>query len=336
MAILLTGGLGFIGSHTAVTLLNAGYEILIIDNLSNSKLEVLRKIEDLTKKRVDFIKTSLSNSSVIEKALVDYNIDSVIHFAGDKSVSESVTDPIGYYNNNIVESIILLKTLDKCSVKNLIYSSSATVYGIPKKLPICENHPTNPLNPYGRSKLFMEEIFSDTCRSDKSWNIISLRYFNPVGAHTSGLIGESPLGIPNNLMPRIINVALGKEQLLPVYGKDYKTPDGTGIRDYIHVMDLAEAHMSANTFLLQNPGYEFFNIGTGKGFSVIELIKFVEIASKKEIKYEFYPRRSGDVSISFANPSKANKILNWASKRGIEDMCSSAWNYAKNNVINEE
>ena len=326
--IFLTGGAGYIGSHTAVILLEAGYDVVIYDNLSNSKVEAINRIEKITGKRPEFIKGDIRDKKALEKALE--GCDAVIHFAGLKAVGESVEKPLEYYNNNVCGSIALFEVMKKKGIKKIVFSSSATVYGDPKKLPLTEDHPLNPVNPYGRTKYMIELILKDLYNSDKNWHIAILRYFNPVGAHESGLIGEDPQGIPNNLMPYISQVAVGKREYLRVFGNDYDTIDGTGVRDYIHVIDLAIGHLKALE-KLETIGYEVYNLGTGRGYSVLEVIKAFEKASGKKIPYKFVERRPGDVAECYADPSKANKELNWKAKYDIDKMCADSWNWQKKN-----
>ena len=325
--ILLTGGMGYIGSHTAVVLLEAGYEVVLYDNLSNSVVDVKDKIQEITNKKVAFVEGDVLNTELIVKTLKDYNIDSVIHFAGLKAVGESVEKPIEYFENNIAGSISLLKAMKKADVKKIVFSSSATVYGEPEYLPYDEEHPTSAVNPYGRSKLHIEEMLKDVCNSQKDFSAICLRYFNPVGAHESGLIGEDPKDIPNNLMPYIAQVASGKLKELNIFGDDYPTQDGTGVRDYIHVVDLASGHMSALNFLDDNPGWHAFNLGTGTGVSVLELVKTFEEVNQLTIPCKITPRRSGDVAESYSDSSKAKTLLHWSAKKDIGDMCRDTWKF---------
>ena len=325
--ILLTGGMGYIGSHTAVHLLEAGYEVVLYDNLSNSDIGVKDKIQEITNKKVSFIEGDVLNTELLTETLKDYNIDSVIHFAGLKAVGESVEKPIEYFENNIAGSISLLKAMKKADVKKIVFSSSATVYGEPEYLPYDEEHPTSAVNPYGRSKLHIEEMLKDVCNSQKDFSAICLRYFNPVGAHESGLIGEDPKDIPNNLMPYIAQVAEGKLKELNIFGDDYPTQDGTGVRDYIHVMDLASGHMSALNFLDDNPGWHAFNLGTGTGVSVLELVKTFEEVNQLTIPYKITTKRSGDIGECFSNSNKANMLLNWSVEKDIGDMCRDTWKF---------
>jgi UDP-glucose 4-epimerase len=326
-SILLTGGMGYIGSHTAVELLEAGYEVVLYDNLSNSDVGVKDKIQEITNKKVAFVEGDVLNTEFIVKTLKDYNIDSVIHFAGLKAVGESVEKPIEYFENNIVGSISLLKAMKKTGVKKIVFSSSATVYGEPEYLPYDEEHPTSVVNPYGRSKLLIEEMLKDVCNSQKDFSAICLRYFNPVGAHESGLIGEDPKDIPNNLMPYIAQVASGKLKKLNIFGDDYPTQDGTCVRDYIHVMDLARGHVSALSYSEDSSGWHAFNLGTGSGVSVLELVKTFEKVNQLTIPYKITPRRSGDIAEFFSNSNKANMLLNWSAEKDIGDMCCDTWKF---------
>ena len=327
MNILLTGGAGYIGAHTAVALVNAGHKLIIFDNLSNSSKTVIALLVEITKSEIILIEGDIRNSSLLESTLFNFNIDAVIHFAGLKSVCESVVNPIAYYDNNVGGTISLLRAMSLANVKILIFSSSATVYGVPQYLPIDEGHPISSTNPYGRSKCQIEDILKDVSSSDSSWKILCLRYFNPVGAHSSGLIGEDPKGVPNNLMPYIAQVASGRLTALSVYGGDYPTYDGTGIRDFIHVMDLAEGHLAALNYVLDKPGWDAINLGTGQGCSVIEVLTKFSAISNKDIPYQIVGRRPGDVAACFAKVDKAASLLGWASKRALNDMCESAWSW---------
>lgn len=326
--IFLTGGAGYIGSHTAVVLLNAGYEVVIYDNLSNAKYEVINRIGKITGKRPRFIKGDIKDADTLEKAIA--GCDAVIHFAGLKAVGESVEKPLAYYDNNVCGALSLFKVMQKKNIKKIVFSSSATVYGAPQALPITEDHPLTPVNPYGRTKYMIEEILKDLYNSDKSWHIAILRYFNPVGAHESGFIGEDPQGIPNNLMPYISQVAIGKREHLRIFGNDYDTPDGTGIRDYIHIMDLAKGHLKALE-KLEEIGCEVYNLGTGRGYSVLEVVKAFEKASGRKIPYKFTDRRPGDVPVCYADPSKAQKELGWKAEYDIDKMCQDTWNWQSKN-----
>ena len=332
MSILVTGGAGYIGSHTAVELLNSGRDIVIIDNFSNSKKEVLENIKEITKKDFKFYEIDYLNRKELEKVFEENEIEAVLNFAGYKAVGESVKKPIEYYTNNISGALVLLDTMKKYNVKKFIFSSSATVYGEPEKVPITEEFKTGgTTNPYGTTKLFIEQILKDIYKSDNSWDICILRYFNPVGAHESGLIGEEPQGIPNNLMPYIVRVAAGKLQELSVFGNDYPTPDGTGVRDYIHVVDLAKGHVLALKKLdEEKQGLFIYNLGTGKGYSVLDMVKAFEKATGKNVPYKIAPRREGDIAECYANPKKAEVELGWKAEKTLEDMCRDSWNYINN------
>ena len=323
--VLLTGGLGYIGSHTTVTLIKAGHKVVIYDNLSNSKTSVLDRLKTITGKKPTFIEGDVRDSASLEEVLKTHKIDAVIHFAGLKAVGESVEKPIDYYDSNVTGTISLLKAMYATKVKTLIFSSSATIYGNPQYLPLDEAHPTSATNPYGRSKIQNEEILADVAQSDTSWRIVCLRYFNPVGAHDSGLIGEDPNDIPNNLMPYIAQVANSKLPRLNIFGDDYDTKDGTGIRDYIHVMDLAEGHKAALDFLENNTGWHAINLGTGTGYSVFEMVKAFETASQKAVPYKIAPRRAGDIGACYAKAEKAKQQLGWQATRSLEAMCTSTW-----------
>ena len=329
MAVLLPGGAGFIGSHTAVELLNAGKEIIIIDNFSNSKPEVLESIKKITGKDFKFYEMDYLDEEKLEKVFEENNIEAVLNFAGFKAVGESVKKPIEYYKNNISGALVLLETMKKHNVKKFIFSSSATVYGEPEKVPITEEFKTGgTTNPYGTTKLFIEQILKDIYASDNSWDICILRYFNPVGAHESGLIGEEPQGIPNNLMPYIVRVANGELKELSVFGNDYNTPDGTGVRDYIHVVDLAKGHVKALEKLdRKQNGLYIYNLGTGKGYSVLDMVKAFEKATGKKVPYKIAPRREGDIATCYAEPKKAKEELGWQAEKTLEDMCKDSWNY---------
>lgn len=327
MKILLTGGLGYIGSHTAVQLLEAGEDVIIVDNLSNSKRSVKGKIEKITGKKVDFYKYDLRNEARLRKIFSENKIDAVIHFAGLKAVGESVEKPIEYYENNLESTINLLKVMREFGVKNLVFSSSATVYGKAESMPIFEDFPTGATNPYGRTKLFIEEILKDVCVADKSFNVAILRYFNPVGSHESGLIGENPNGIPNNLMPYISRVAVGKLKELSIFGNDYNTKDGTGVRDYIHVVDLADGHLAALKKLRTNCGLVIYNLGTGTGYSVLDMVNAYNNCCGDKVKYKFAPRRAGDIDECYASPDKALNELGWKATRTLDQMCSSTHHF---------
>lgn len=329
MAILLPGGAGYIGSHTAVELLNAGKEIVIIDNFSNSKPEVLDKIKQITGKDFKFYEMDYSNKEELNKVFTENKIDAVLNFAGYKAVGESVKKPIEYYMNNISGALVLLDVMRAHNCKKFIFSSSATVYGDPATVPITEDFPTGgTTNPYGTTKLFIEQILKDIYNSDNSWDICILRYFNPVGAHESGLIGEEPQGIPNNLMPYVARVAAGILPELSVFGNDYDTPDGTGVRDYIHVVDLAKGHVKALEKLdKEHEGLFIYNLGTGTGYSVLDMVKAFEKATGKEVKYKIAPRRPGDIAKCYADPAKAKIELGWVAEKNLDDMCKDSWHY---------
>ena len=332
MKILLPGGAGYIGSHTAVELLNAGYEVVILDDFSNSKPEVLDSIKKITGKDFKFYEMDYADRTKLEKVFEENKIDAVLNFAGYKAVGESVQKPLEYYTNNISGCLVLLDTMRKYGCKKFIFSSSATVYGEPEKIPLTEDCKTGgTTNPYGTTKLFIEQILKDLYKSDNSWDIGILRYFNPVGAHESGLIGEEPQGIPNNLMPYIARVAAGKLKELSVFGNDYNTPDGTGVRDYIHVVDLAKGHVNMLQKLdKEGKGLFIYNLGTGKGYSVLDMVKAFEKATGKKVPYKIAPRRAGDIAECYADPTKAKKELGWEATKTLEDMCLDSWNYVKN------
>lgn len=336
MKVLLTGGAGYIGSHTAIVLAAAGHGVVLYDNLSNSDISAVDRIEAITGRRPPFVKGDIRDTDAMRRVLSEHQIDVVIHFAGLKAVGESVHKPIDYFSNNVEGTIRLLEAMRAEGVRRLVFSSSATVYGEPHYLPLDEKHPTSATSPYGRCKLHIEEILHDVHRSDPAWQIICLRYFNPVGAHASGLIGESPSGIPNNLMPFIAQVAQGVRQELQVFGDDYATPDGTGVRDYIHVMDLAEGHRAAIDCLSHNPGWTAINLGTGRGYSVLEMVRAFEAASQRTVPFRIAPRRSGDVAACYANPHKARDLLGWTAKHDLDAMCASTWRYQKNIAANQE
>ncbi len=329
--ILITGGTGYIGSHTVVELLNRGESVLILDNLCNSSLKVLDRVEQICGRRPDFIKADIRDRDALSEVMAKHPIQSVIHFAGLKAVGESVTQPLAYYENNVLGSINLFQAMAEHGVKQLVFSSSATVYGDPHTVPIQECFPLSATNPYGRTKLMIEEILRDLGLAEPSWRIAILRYFNPVGAHVSGLIGESPNGIPNNLMPYVSQVAVGKREKLSVYGNDYPTPDGTGVRDYIHVVDLALGHLAALDALARESGVLTVNLGTGRGYSVLEMVRAFEKASGRPVPYQVVDRRTGDIATCFADPAFAQKKLGWQAVRGIEAMCDDAWRWQVNN-----
>lgn len=327
MNILLTGGAGYIGSHTAVVLSQAGHEVVLLDNFCNSNRRILERIHKILGKSLICIETDVRDTKSVEKVLRDYKVDAVIHFAGLKAVGESVANPTLYYANNVQGSISLLQAMQNTDIRALVFSSSATVYGKPEYLPYDEDHPTKPMNPYGKTKLQVEQILCDMVNSDPRWKVVILRYFNPVGAHESGLIGEDPSGVPNNLMPYLAKVASGEYPHLNIFGDDYETRDGTGERDYIHVMDLAEGHMAALDFLANNPGVETINLGTGKPYSVLELTNEFEKVSGKILNKVIKQRRPGDLPVYFAEVKKAQSLLNWYSKRNLENCCESVWKH---------
>ena len=327
MKILVTGGLGYIGSHTCVELLNAGYEVVVVDNLCNAKAEVGERVRKITGRDFAFIKADIRDRAAMEAAFGAHKVDAVIHFAGLKAVGESVEQPLRYYDNNVTGSVVLCETMQKFGVKSMVFSSSATVYGDPETVPITEDSPLHATNPYGRSKLMIEEILRDVFVSDASWRIALLRYFNPVGAHESGLIGEDPNGIPNNLLPYIAQVAEGRREKLSVYGGDYPTPDGTGMRDYIHVVDLALAHVAAIDKLKKGAGIFTYNLGTGRANSVLEMVRAFEKASGKTIPYQIVARRPGDIATCYADPHLAAEELGWTATRNVEQMCADAWRW---------
>lgn len=332
MAILVTGGAGYIGSHTCVELLNAGFEVVVLDNLSNSSEESLRRVENITGKKVTFYKADLLDKPAVEKIFEVEHIDSVIHFAGLKAVGESVEKPLEYYHNNITGTLLLCDVMRKHGVKNIVFSSSATVYGDPAFVPITEECPKGQItNPYGQTKSMLEQILTDLHVADSEWNVVLLRYFNPIGAHKSGLIGEDPKGIPNNLVPYIAQVAVGKLSCLGVFGDDYPTHDGTGVRDYIHVVDLAVGHVKALKKIDENAGVTIYNLGTGKGYSVLDVVGAYAKACGREIRYEIKPRRAGDIASCYADPEKARKELGWVAERGIEEMCEDSWRWQSSN-----
>ena len=331
MSILVTGGAGFIGSHTAVELLNKGYDVIIVDNLVNSKESVIDSIKKITGKTPKFYKVDLLDKEKVNK-IFDENkdIEAVIHFAALKAVGESVEKPILYYENNLQSTLVLVRAMQDHNVKRIVFSSSATVYGDPAKVPITEDMPVGAAtNPYGETKVMIERILTDIYNADHEWSVMLLRYFNPIGAHESGLIGEAPNGIPNNLMPYINQVALGKLDHLRVFGNDYDTPDGTGVRDYIHVVDLAKGHIKAIERCEKTTGVETYNLGTGIGYSVLDIVKNFEKATGIKIKYEIAPRRAGDIAECYADPTKAEKILGWKAEKNLEQMCKDSWNFTK-------
>lgn len=330
--ILVTGGAGFIGSHTCVELLNSGYEVAIIDNFCNSSPDVLDKIREITKKDFKFYEADLLDREKVKKIFEENTIDAVIHFAGLKAVGESVEKPMEYYHNNIGSTLILTETMAKYGCKKIVFSSSATVYGNPKTVPIKEDFPLHTTNPYGSTKLMIENILTDIHTADNEWSIALLRYFNPIGAHKSGLIGENPNGIPNNLVPYISQVAVEIRDHLNVFGDDYDTPDGTGVRDYIHVVDLALGHIKAVEKISDTTGVKIYNLGTGKGYSVLEVLHAYEKACGKTLKYEIAPRRSGDIAMCYADTEKSKTELGWTAERGIDEMCEDSWRFTQMNL----
>lgn len=331
MNILVTGGAGYIGSHTTIELINEGYEVIIADNLCNSSSIVIDRIEEITGKKVKFYEIDTRDQKKLRKIFEENKIDAVIHFAALKAVGESVEKPLDYYNNNLVNTITVLELMREFGVDKFVFSSSATVYGSPKSCPIKEDFPLSTTNPYGNTKLMIEDILRDICKVNKDFNVAILRYFNPIGAHESGLIGEEPNGIPNNLMPYITKVAIGQLKELSVFGDDYDTPDGTGVRDYIHVVDLAIGHVKALEKLNQNPGLVTYNLGTGRGYSVLDLVKAFENASGVKIPYKIVGRRAGDIAMCYADPTKAEKELGWLAKYDVNKMCKDSWNWQSKN-----
>ena len=331
MKILVSGGTGYIGSHTCVELLNKGYEVVAFDNLYNSKIDVVDRVEKITGRKLVFYKADMLDKESMRPIFEEHKFDAVIHFAALKAVGESVQKPLAYYKNNISGSLNLCELMNEYGCKRIIFSSSATVYGAPKTVPITEDFPLSTTNPYGSTKLMLERIFSDFCVPDPEWSVVLLRYFNPIGAHESGLLGESPNGIPNNLMPYIAQVAIGKLECLGVFGNDYPTHDGTGVRDYIHVVDLSLGHLKALAKIRKDKGVDAYNLGTGKGYSVLDVVAAFEKASGKKVKYQIKPRRPGDIAECYANPEKAKKLLGWEAIYGIEEMCRDSWNFTQKN-----
>ena len=329
--ILVTGGAGYIGSHTCLLLLEAGFEVVVVDNLSNSSLESLRRVEKLTNQFVRFYKVDITDQAALEKVFEEHTFDSVVHFAGLKAVGESSQIPLTYYQQNVYGSICLLKVMQANNCKRIVFSSSATVYGDPASVPIKEDFPISATNPYGRTKLFIEEILRDQSVADDQWQIVLLRYFNPVGAHISGQIGEHPQGIPNNLMPYISQVAVGQRDKLSVFGNDYQTPDGTGVRDYIHVVDLSDAHVKAIQKINGLKGVTTLNLGTGNGYSVLDMVKAFETGSGKKVPYEIVARRPGDIAECWADPSLAKEVLGWQAEKGLQQMIDDTWRWQSQN-----
>lgn len=330
MKCLITGGAGYIGSHTCVELLDAGYELVVLDNLSNASQEALFRVEQITGKTFTFVKGDIRSAADLDKVFTENNIQAVVHFAGLKAVGESVAEPVRYYDNNVVGTIRLLEAMERHDCRRLVFSSSATVYGDPASVPIQEYFPLSATNPYGRSKLMIEDMLRDLHKADPRWSIALLRYFNPVGAHASGLIGEDPQGIPNNLMPYVAQVAVGKRKKLSVFGGDYPTPDGTGVRDYIHVVDLAVGHLKALE-AQEQPGLLTVNLGTGVGYSVLDMVTAFENASGRSVPYDIVERRPGDVAQCYADPALAEERLGWRASLGLADMCQDAWRWQSNN-----
>ncbi len=331
MSILVTGGAGYIGSHTCLEMLNAGYDIIVVDNLDNSSEESLKRVEQITGKSLRFYQEDVRNKQALRHIFQENTIEAVIHFAGLKAVGESVRKPVAYYDNNLISTLVLLEVMAEFGVKRIVFSSSATVYGVATEMPLVEGMPLGAINPYGRTKYFIEEILRDVFVADPTWSIALLRYFNPIGAHKSGLIGEDPKGIPNNLMPYISQVAVGKLEKLHVFGNDYHTVDGTGVRDYIHVVDLAIGHVKATAWALANTGCEPFNLGTGNGTSVLQLRDAFVKATGVDVPYVIDPRRPGDPDEVYANAEKAERVLGWKAQYGIVDMCEDTWRWQKNN-----
>lgn len=332
MKILVTGGAGYIGSHTLIELLNAGHSVLVLDNLSNSNPESLARVERITGQKVGFVQGDIRDSALLDKLFTEHEISSVVHFAGLKAVGESVREPLKYYDNNVYGSQVLFAAMAKAGVFSLVFSSSATVYGEPAEIPISENCPlARPTNPYGRSKLMVEDILRDLAVADSRWRVALLRYFNPVGAHESGIIGENPNGIPNNLMPYVLQVAVGKLPRLSVFGGDYPTHDGTGVRDYIHVVDLAQGHVAALDYLTKDTGVHVWNLGTGVGYSVLDMVKAFQTANGVEVAYQITDRREGDIATCYSLPSKAERELGWKAQLGLEQMMRDSWRWQKNN-----
>lgn len=331
MKVLLTGGAGYIGSHTAVEMLNAGYDVVIADNFDNSSPKVIDRIEKITGKRPSLYELDVADRAAVDAMFAAEDFDAVVHFAGLKAVGESCSIPVRYYRNNIDTTLTLLETMQKYGVYNFVFSSSATVYGIPEEVPLKEGMPTSCTNPYGWTKYMNEQILTDAAVADKNLSVVLLRYFNPIGAHQSGLIGENPNGIPNNLMPYITQVAVGKLEKLGVFGNDYPTPDGTGVRDYIHVVDLARGHLKAIEYAARHKGTEIFNLGTGTGYSVLDIVNAFIRVNNVDIPYDIKPRRPGDIAECYADPTKAKDGLGWTAEYGIDEMCRDSWNWQKNN-----
>ena len=336
MKILVTGGIGYIGSHTCVELLKQGMEVVVFDNLYNAKIDVVDKIKEITGKEITFYQADMRDKESMRPIFEENKIDAVIHFAGLKAVGESVEKPLLYYQNNITGTLNLCELMKEYDCKKMIFSSSATVYGAPKTVPIKEDFPLHTTNPYGTTKLMLEQILTDFCKADPDWHVILLRYFNPIGAHESGLIGESPNGIPNNLMPYITQVAIGKLPYLRVFGDDYDTPDGTGVRDYIHVVDLAKGHVNAVEAIMQKSGVSIYNLGTGIGYSVLDIVKAFEKANGITIPYQIQGRRAGDIAVCYANAQKAYEELGWKAEYDLDDMCRDTWAWQSKNPMGYE
>jgi len=331
MHVLVTGGAGYIGSHTVLELLKAGHRVTVVDNLSNASRESLRRVEELTGGTVAFRAVDILDKAALTGVVEGAGIDAVIHFAALKAVGESVAQPLRYYQNNITGTLVLCEVMQACGIRNIVFSSSATVYGDPASVPITEDFPLQATNPYGRTKLMMESVLGDIQKADPSWNVVLLRYFNPIGAHASGRIGEDPAGIPNNLLPYVAQVAVGRLARLQVFGDDYPTPDGTGVRDYIHVVDLARGHLKALDALATQPGLLVCNLGTGRGYSVLEVVKAFEAASGRPVPYQVVSRRAGDIAECYADPAYAGKVLGWKAELGLDEMCRDAWNWQSKN-----
>lgn len=332
MNVLLTGGAGYIGTHTCIELINAGHTVVVADNFSNSSPKAIERVEEITGKKIPLYNIDVCDVETLDKLFAENKIDAVIHFAGLKAVGESCEIPVAYYRNNLDSTLALLEVMKKYSVANFVFSSSATVYGIPKSVPLVETMPTGCTNPYGWTKLMNEQILTDAAKADSSLSIVLLRYFNPIGAHESGRIGENPNGIPNNLMPYITQVAAGRLKRLGVFGNDYPTHDGTGVRDYIHVVDLAKGHVKAIDYAEQHKGTEIFNLGTGTGYSVLDIVKAFSKVNNIEIPYDIKPRRAGDIAECYADPTKAYEILGWKAEKNLEDMCRDSWNWQSHNI----
>ena len=332
MNVLLTGGAGYIGTHTCIELINAGHTVVVADNFSNSSPKAIERVEEITGKKIQLYNIDVCDVEVLDKLFAENKIDAVIHFAGLKAVGESCEIPVAYYRNNLDSTLALLEVMKKYSVANFVFSSSATVYGIPERVPLVETMPTGCTNPYGWTKLMNEQILTDAAKADSNLSVVLLRYFNPIGAHESGRIGENPNGIPNNLMPYITQVAAGRLKRLGVFGNDYPTHDGTGVRDYIHVVDLAKGHVKAIDYAKKHKGTEIFNLGTGTGYSVLDIVKAFSKVNNIEIPYDIKPRRAGDIAECYADPTKAYEILGWKAEKTLEDMCRDSWNWQSHNI----